>query len=72
MSYNRSHPTFIQQKNARKGSEPLAYVMSKGKLIRLKKATKKGKCFFCSRSIRVKNRSAQNFCRACLDLAEII
>ncbi len=66
------HPTFIQQKNARKGSVPLAYVMSKGKLVRLKKATKKGKYFFCSRSVRVKNLSARNFCQACLDLAEIL
>ena len=72
MNYNKSHPTFIQQKNARRGSESLAYILREGKLVKLKKAQKKGKCYFCSRSVRVNSTRVKNFCRACLDLVEVL
>ena len=66
------HSTFIQQKNARKGSNPLAYILRKGKLVKLKKAQKKGMCYFCSRSVRVNSTKVKNFCRSCLDLVEVL
>ncbi len=70
--FSKQHPPFVHQKNARRGSIPIAYVKRGDKLVKVKGPDLVSTCYFCGANIRVKVHGEKNTCPSCRDLAELL
>ena len=67
--FSNRHPPFVHQKNARRGSIPIAFVKRGRSLIKVKNPDKLSVCYFCKANVQVKSPGEKNICPSCRDLA---